>query len=100
MEIPDGCKKAPACIDYQSYIFTLPQGQNAKSHKELTGRLVGMGKLRHEMLGVSYVDTEWGLLIVPPLDFPELRVNFFHHIKKQKIAQTLADIAEQLLGAN
>ncbi len=92
-KIPDNCKKAPACIDYQSYVFTLPQGQ---ASQKLAARLVGLGKLRHEMLGVAYVDTEWGLLVVPPPGYPEIKVNFFHHITKKQIVRVLADIAELL----
>ncbi len=55
-----------------------------------------MGKLRHEMLGVNYVDTQWGLLVVPPAGYNEMKVNFFHHITIKKIEQILGDIASLL----
>lgn len=95
-KIPDNCKEAPACIDYRSYVFTLPHGKGGESHKQLTARLIGMGRLRHEMLGVFYVDTEWGLLVVPPTGFPDMKVHFFHHITEREIERILADIAEML----
>jgi hypothetical protein len=95
-DIPDNCRKAPACIDYQSYVFTLPQDLAVLASKKLTERLVGLGKLRHEMLGTTYVDTKWGLLVVPPAGFPEMKVNFFHHITKKQIVRVLSDITELL----
>ncbi len=96
INLPDNCKEAPACIDYRSYVFTLPQKQETGSHEKLTSKLIGMGRLRHEMLGVFYVDTEWGLLVVPPAGFPDMKVNFFHHMTESEIERILVDIAKML----
>ncbi len=93
MLLPESCREAPACIDYQAFIFTVPQDLDAHVYQLVKGRLVEMGRLRHEMLGVSYVDTEWGLLLVPPNGFDEMKVYFFHHITIKKIEQILDEIA-------
>ena len=53
-----------------------------------------MGRLRHEMLGVNYVDAEWGLLVIPPMGYDEMKVNFFHHITIKNIEQVLNEIAD------
>ncbi len=97
--IPNNCREAPACIDYKSYIFLVPQELEASTYNQLRQRLIGLGKLRHEMLGVFYVDAEWGLLVVPPPGFPEMKVSFFHHITGQRTGQILAEIAELLSSA-
>jgi hypothetical protein len=94
--LPENCKKAPACIDYQAYVFTVPQNLEAHIYRQLQEKLIDMGKLRHEMLGVNYVDTAWGLLVIPPVWYDEMKVNFFHHITIKKVEQILYEIGELL----
>ncbi len=96
MLLPENCKKAPACIDYQAYVFAVPQDLEASIYQKLQTELIGMGRLRHEMLGVSYVDAEWGLLVIPPMGYDQMKVNFFHHITIKKVEQILNEIAELL----
>ncbi len=45
------------------------------------------------MLGVSYVDAEWGFLIIPPAGFPELKINFYHQTSDGKIEQVLLQVS-------
>lgn len=93
MLLPKNCRKAPACIDYQAYVFTVPLNLEEHIYQQLKLKLIDMGKLRYEMLGVNYVDTEWGLLIVPPMGFDEMKVNFFHHITIKKVEQILYELS-------
>lgn len=46
------------------------------------------------MLGVGYVDADWGFLITPPSGFPEIKINFYHQTNKQKIEQILLQVSE------
>ncbi len=98
-EIPDNCREAPACIDYKSYIFSVPQELSSQAYEQLRKELIGLGRLRHEMLGVAYVDTEWGLLVVPQQGFPEMKISFFHHITRGGVGRVLRGIAELLNNA-
>ncbi|MCP4127433.1 MAG: hypothetical protein GY753_10260 [Gammaproteobacteria bacterium] len=97
--IPENCREAPACIDYKSYVFMVPQDLMRASYQLLHKRLLGLGRLRHEMLGVCYMDAEWGLLVVPPHGYQEMKVNFFHHITRERIGHILTEIADLLKQA-
>jgi hypothetical protein len=97
--LPKNCKKAPACIDYQAYVFVVPQNLEAHVYRQLQKKLIDMGRLRHEMLGVNYVDMEWGLLVIPPMGYEEMKVNFFHHITIKQVEQILNELSRLLNGA-
>jgi hypothetical protein len=49
------------------------------------------------MLGVAYVDADWGFLIIPPAGFPELKINFYHQTSDTKMEQVLLQVSE-LMG--
>jgi hypothetical protein len=92
--IPKNCKAIPACLDYRAFAFPVPTDLEAATYRELSQDLRQLGKLRHEMLGVGYVDADWGFLIIPPAGFPELKINFYHQTSEQKIEQTLLLISK------
>ncbi len=93
MLLPDNCREAPSCIDYRAFVFSVPQDLGSHAYQQLQTRLLEMGRLRHEMLDVKYVDAEWGLLVIPPQGFEDMKVNFFHHITIKKIEQIIDEIA-------
>jgi hypothetical protein len=90
--IPDNCKAIPACLDYQAYAFSVPSDLEPAAYQEINQALRQLGRLRHEMVGVGYVDADWGFLIIPPAGFPELKINFYRQTDEQKVELILLSI--------
>jgi hypothetical protein len=63
-------------------------------YQGLAQSLRQLGKLRHEMLGVAYLDADWGFLVIPPAGFPEIKINFYHQTSEQKTEQVLLRVSE------
>ena len=97
LSLPQGCKPLPACLDYRAFVMTIPEIPESEQ-RDLNERLVALGRVRHEALGVAYVDAEWGFLVVPPAGYPELRVTFFRGTAQQVVEEVLCRIA-RILGA-
>ena len=93
---PPGCRPAAACLDYRAFLFSLEPPWPEPAYARLCDTLRGLGRIRREALGVTYVDGEWGFLVIPPPGFPELKINF-HHGAPDPAAQTLLDRIDELL---
>lgn len=100
LELPAGCTPAPACLDYQAFVFALPPALTASAFARLRDGLRGMGRIRREALGVIYVDGDWGFLVIPPYGFPELKINFFHGIPADGARRILVRVAALLAEAD
>ncbi len=99
MKIPNDWKKISACLDYQAFVHTVPPDLPAAAHQQLCGELKRLGRVRQELLGVVYVEAEWGFLVVPPAGFPEIKINFFHTTGEQQVKQILRRVAGLLQTA-
>jgi hypothetical protein len=93
LPLPQGCKRVSACLDYRAYVFALPQASDPHAHAGLVAALCALGRREPPRLGVRYVYAVWGFLVVPPAGFPELRINFFRHAKRDRIAGVLQRIS-------
>ncbi len=91
--IPNNCKAIPACLDYRAYAFSVPPDLDPPLYRQLDRNLRQLGILRHEMLGVAYIDADWGFLIIPPPGFPELKINFYHQTSDRKVEQILLQVS-------
>ena len=91
--IPNNWKKVSACLDYQAFVLAVPPNLPAAAHKQLCEELKQLGRVRQELLGVIYVEAEWGFLVVPPAGFPEIKINFFHTTGELQAEQILRRVA-------
>jgi len=100
LDLPPNCQPAHACLDYQAFRFALPPSLAESDFARLKEALKRLGRIRYEALGVTYVDGKWGVLIVPPFGFPELKINFFHDVPVETAQRLLDCIADLLLGGD
>ena len=96
VEIPANCKAIGSCIDYKAYAFQLPRQTDLLAWKAVERQLMTLGKPEPLLTGVTRVTGSWGFLVVPPRDFPELKVNFYHQVKGVQQTHILRKISEVL----
>ncbi len=85
-------RKVGGCLDYQTWVIDLPAAIPAGRHAEMAHRLRAFGRLDQELLGVAYVRGDWGVLIVPPVGFPEIKIRIHHHVGEKRSKAILASI--------
>ncbi len=73
-------RRVGSCLDYQAYILDLPPGISGEAYGQLDRHLRGLGRLEQELLGVAYIRGDWGVVIVPPPGFPEIKMKIHHHV--------------------
>ncbi len=101
VELPDICEPVGSCIDYQAYAFRLPRNADSSAWAAVEQALLQLGKAQPMIAGVTRVSGSWGFMVVPPQNFPELKVNFFHHIdaiEQTRILSRIADVLYPLYG--
>jgi len=86
-----------ACNNYQIYVRTWPVTCN--EHREnIVLALSIFGKLEHnELCGVTNLNTNWGFLVIPPINFPEIKVCFRAGVNAITIAEILDYIDNQII---
>ena len=85
-------REAGSCLDYQTWVIDLPDQIPAGRHAEMACRLRALGRLDQELLGVAYVRGDWGVLIVPPVGFPEIKIRIHHHVGEKRSKAILTSI--------
>ena len=97
--LPNDWKKITACLDYQAFVLAVPSDLPVAAHQQLSEALKQLGRVRQELLGVAYVEATWGFLVVPPVGFPEIKINFFHTTGGSQVKQVLRRVAVLLQTA-
>ncbi len=92
-------REAGGCLDYRNFILDLPRHLPTQVYDRLDRRLRTLGRLEQELLGVPYIRTDWGVLIVPPPGFPEIKMKVRHHIGEDQIRRLLAQVHAIVEGA-
>ncbi len=92
-------REAGGCLDYRNFILDLPASLPAEVYDRLDRRLRTLGHLEQELLGVPYIRAGWGVLIVPPPGFPEIKMKVHHHVGEERIQRLLAQVHGIVEGA-
>jgi len=77
------CRKVPACLDYDAYVFEVSGGTRSLDLQRLQHAVERLGRVDRASLGVVYIRSDWGYLVLPPPGFPELKVVFGHQVSKR-----------------
>lgn len=57
-----------------------------------------LGKLEHnEKCGITTLNASWGLLIIPPVNFPEIKICFYAEVNAITIIGVLDYINKQII---
>lgn len=99
LDLPAGCQRTAACLDYDAYAFDLSSDSTAFDPAVARTILEALGRIEREDLGVVYIRSDWGHIVLPPPGFPELKV-VFHHGTYQGARQRILDLtAKAILDA-
>ena len=93
VEIPRDCEAIGSCVDYHAYAFQLPRQVDPAAWQLAVKGLLDLGRPQQYLQGVTRVAAPWGFLVIPPQNFPELRINFFHQTDKTRQSRVLSRIA-------
>jgi len=85
------CRRVPACLDYEAYVFDIPVDQDRLDRQRIHRSLEPLGRVDGERLGVVYIRSDWGHMVLPPVGFPELKV-VFHHGTSARTRQRILDL--------
>jgi len=96
--LPPGCRRVSACLDYKAFVFQLDTNAPTTDFQGLCEALRGLGRARPEALGVTYVDADWGFLVIPPRGFPELKLSFFQPTTTERVHEILTQVSHLLAG--
>lgn len=99
-QLPKGCKPVAACLDYRAFVLAFPKALSDAAYQRLLVELQSLGRSEPPRLGVFYIYSSWGFLVVPPPGFPELKVSFYNQTEPDRIAAILDQIASQLENYN
>jgi len=95
-DLPPGCKKISACLDYAAYAFDLPSDRAIFDLAAARRALMALGRIEREDLGVVYIRSDWGHMILPPSGFPELKV-VFHHDTDRETRRRILNLAAKAI---
>jgi hypothetical protein len=96
---PPCCRKIPACLDYDAYVFDLPGDLAAMQLSGVRKGLERLGRVDREELGVVYIRGDWGHLVLPPPGFPELKV-VFHRGTPVRSRQRILELTAAAIAAS
>lgn len=96
----------PHCVDYKCYLIPIKNLTFSK-RKHLIDNLAVVGYPQSENCGVTYIIGNWGFAVIPPQNFPELKINFYKKTSTHQIAALkcllihiigMADLAMMVYG--
>lgn len=93
VEIPKDCEAIGSCVDYHAYAFRLPRQIDSAAWQSAVRELLTLGRPQQYLRGVTRVSGPWGFLVIPPQNFPELRINFFHQTGDEQQSWLLGKVA-------
>lgn len=91
--------RIPTCLDYQAFVRAVPTDLSDAAYHRLTEALRDMGRVKQELLGVIYIEAAWGVVVIPPAGFPEIRINFYHATDQAQVERILRGVARLLRTA-
>jgi len=91
------CRKVPACLDYDAYVFEVSDGARSLDLQRLQHSLERLGRVDRASLGVVYIRSDWGYLVLPPPGFPELKA-VFEHRAGEGTKQTILDLTAEAIA--
>ncbi|WP_455386108.1 hypothetical protein [Acidihalobacter prosperus] len=87
-----------ACVDYRAWLLPLP-AISAERWPALVSALSELGLAEPDATGVTTVRGAWGFLIIPPIGFPELRLNCYKNLSADQETDLLTGITARLKRA-
>jgi hypothetical protein len=81
-----------SCVDYQSYVYPIDPDLSPAQYLASRQRLMKLGRIDKEGMGVVYVRGSWGFFIIPHYGYPTLRVSFYHDTPPDEIGDILSSI--------
>ncbi|MGD8569072.1 MAG: hypothetical protein PVJ39_13370 [Gammaproteobacteria bacterium] len=81
-----------SCLDYQSYVYNIDPALTRAQYEVSCRRLMAVGNVAEERMGVVYVRGFWGFFVIPCYGYPTLRASFFHDTPEAEINDVLSMI--------
>jgi hypothetical protein len=91
-------QRQAACTDYQMYVRAWFVAQTEQRDK-IIAALNALGKVEcNAMCNVANLNAEWGFMVIPPLNFPEIKICFRVEISAITVAEILSYVDKIIIN--